>query len=111
MTRKRRGLFEIDTGEHSPELTGFLRRWLKPGHTPGQGHSGSERLGQSKPPGDDRLRYKNLARSLWLWSVSVSGIALLLVWFGQRFDAQITILLAVASVVAVLGAFSWRAGR
>ena len=109
MTRKRRGLFEIDTGEHSPELTAFLRRWLKPGHTPGQGNSGGQRLGKST--GDDRSRYKNLARSLWLWSASVSAIALLLVWFGQRFDAQITILLAVASVVAALGAFSWRAGR
>jgi hypothetical protein len=111
MSRRRRGLFEIDTGEHSPELTGFLRRWLKPGHTPGQGGLGHRRIVERGSPADDRTRYNNLARSLWFWGVSVSAVSLLAVWLGQRFDTQMIAFLALAIVAAVLGVFAWRAGR
>ena len=106
---RKRGLFSINTGNHSPELTSFLQNWLRPGRVPGRTLESmfEPSLGGPLHP-DESASYRTLARILWFTAAGVIAMALAPLYLPIVYTSAGTMgLLLGGGVLAALGVWSY----
>ena len=114
MTRKKRGLFEVRTGDHSPELSAFLRGWLSPGQAEGRGlesHLARMALRPDRPAAEERQRHRNIAKGLATFAVGVAALPAFELLRHGKLSGQSAAFLIASVVAAGLSGWSWRASR
>ena len=109
MGRRKRGLFRVDTGRHSPELNRFLSRWLTPGHVPGK-HVGWPDFGEGRLHPDEGASYRSLAKLLWTGAL-VPVVFAVTTWLTRGEIALTLVFLGAAAVLLWLGVWSWRTSK
>jgi hypothetical protein len=111
MRGRKRGLFEIDPGKHSPELTTFLRRWLTPGHVPGRGPHPAPRLKADDAQANESEKYRSLGRFLCGSSV-LFCLGAMAQWLWIPKDSSTLVIFGTGSVIAaLLGLLAFRQSR
>ena len=114
MGRKRHGRYQIDPGDHSPELTEYLRRRLTPGRVPLKWFYdplGGRLLGDSLHP-NEAESYRTLARVLW--SSAVLGTAFVVAMhltFEPLSQSKVLLVAVSDAALVLLGVWSWRTGQ